>query len=245
VQYYNIPIGVTSVRVDTYGASGGITYAPNPAGNGGYMSCIIDVSRISILYVYVGSAGNPRCCNMVAPGGWNGGGSTQVYGRVGCCGGTGGGASDVRTSLGDLTSRLVVAGGGGGGVNCYGGRGGAGGGLSASAGTSYYGGGGGGGTQNTVGAGVAPGSPGLFGVGGNGGEGICLGSYNCGGGAGGGGWFGGGGHGGSGYTAGGGGGSSYCIPSGQILNNKAGSRNGNGSIIITIHARNVTFGTGK
>jgi hypothetical protein len=238
-QTYLVPEGAAVIEVDAYGAQGGITYEPNTGGFGGRMRCRVPVTPGQTLYVFVGGAGAPgptANSSGITPGGFNGGGSCDVYplSNVGCHAGSGGGASDIRTSLTDLNSRLVVAGGGGGSVNCYSGVGGSGG-PTGGDGTSNLGLGGRGATVSAGGAGRNSGGSGSFGLGGMGGWGTCLNSYNCGGGAGGGGYYGGGGDGGGPrYTAGGGGGSSYCHASGSVLENYAEARTGDGQITISI-----------
>jgi hypothetical protein len=193
MQVYNIPMGTKSLQVNAYGASGGTTYAPNPPGRGGYLSCIINVGNLTSLYIAIGGQGAGGGPGVSTQGGWNGGGNFE--GGVssigyGCTGGFGGGASDVRTNATDLNSRLVVAGGGGGAANCYGASGGSGGGLVGTSGSSNSGGGGQGGGQSSGGLGISPGKSGSFGNGGNAYYGRCLGgSYYCSGGAGGGGWY--------------------------------------------------------
>ena len=114
VQNWTVPqVGLASFRVDAYGAEGaGAEASGDSAGGlGGYIS--LNNIRATpfigkVLYVYVGGKGAR----------FNGGGSGRgVYG---------GGATDMRTSCGELASRLVVAGGGQGGSSHGGGGGGGG-----------------------------------------------------------------------------------------------------------------------
>jgi Glycine rich protein len=83
---------VSKVLVNAYGAQG------ERGGLGGWVQALLSVSADQTLYIYVGSVG------------FNGGG----VGVAGQYGGSGGGATDIRTISGNLTSRLIVAGGGGG-----------------------------------------------------------------------------------------------------------------------------------
>jgi cysteine-rich repeat protein len=217
-----IPAGVSSVRMEAWGAEGGgATCCDDPmvpqtdGGDGGYAAATYPVAEGTLLFIRVGGAGGTQ-----GVAGWNGGGTGGEWG------GGGGGASDVRTGTDTLMTRILVAGGGGGG-NCGcpdHGSGGAGGGTSGEAGVSDQGGmGGGGGTPNSGGtAGTPPGVPGVFGDGGSFGDG----DYHIG--AGGGGWYGGG----SAYAAGGGGGSSY-YGAGTDPMTMPGQQVGDGRVLIT------------
>jgi hypothetical protein len=229
-QLFEVPAGVTNVRVRAIGAAGETAFAdgpfeaPAPGGDGAAVAGSLPVTPGEILYVEV--AGNN----------FNGG----AFGGPG--GASGGGASDVRVlpraSAETLQSRLLVAGGGGGGGGSWdegsGGRGGDAG-VTGSDGSSPESGGcdcgdgsrtagGAAGTITGGGAGGArceeggpwSGEEGSFGEGGYGGD---EGPYpETGGGGGGGGYWGGGGGEGlcefsdtedGGAGAGGGGGSSY------------------------------------
>jgi hypothetical protein len=174
------------------------------------------------LYVLVGGKGTDYDCNGGPPysaGGYNGGGNVNGPGP------SGGGASDIRTDLADLNSRLVVAGGGGGlggGDALLGGAGGGltgGDGLCCSSPPPGYGG--------TGGSQVAGGTPGgAFGYGGAGG-------FSLGESGGGGGWYGGG----SGSLGGAGGGSGHGPP-GTVF--ETGVRAGNGLVTITYERAPIT-----
>jgi Glycine rich protein len=85
---------VSKIFVDMTGSQGGFG-DEGEGGLGGWVQASLSVTGGEILYLFVG------CGN-----GFNGGG-VGYYGH-------GGGASDIRTSLSDLKTRLVVAGGGGG-----------------------------------------------------------------------------------------------------------------------------------
>ena len=219
-QTFTVPTGVASVHVVAVGAPGGTSFFGRaPGGLGAVIAGDLSVTPDGTLFVEVGGAptSSAECAtNQVCNGGFNGGGSTPVFGAGG------GGASDVRTessSTADtLSSRLLVAAGGGGGGDDFGGcAGGAGGnaGANGTAGPSCGSAGGGFGGAGTPIAGGAGGSPtgaaGSLGIGGSAGTG----------GGGGGGLFGGGGGGdssaGGGNSfggAGGGGGGSNLVPSG-------------------------------
>ena len=81
---------MSKVFVDATGCSGG-----SGGGAGGWVQALLQVSAGQTLYIYVGTFD------------FNGGGGAGYGGR-------GGGATDIRTISGDLTSRIIVAGGGGG-----------------------------------------------------------------------------------------------------------------------------------
>ena len=125
-QSWNVPSGVGLLISDVQGAQGG----SNP-GSGGRIKGNISVIPGTTIYMLVGGQGGSEfetACRSTYPslvaGGFNGGGtgggsqdsflcpSGQLFYRRGA---GGGGASDIRTSVSDLNSRLIVAGGGGGG----------------------------------------------------------------------------------------------------------------------------------
>lgn len=192
---WEVPRGIKKIRVDCVGCQG---YSNSQAsgGYGGRVQCILNVTPGQVLHVVVGRPNTDYLATY--------------------------NASDIRLGGTEYANRVVVAGGGGSA------------GISGARGTSYGGAGGGlvggnggiftandpffgyGGTQTAGGAiskgGTSPyssyGSPGTFGMGGNGAP------DNAGhGGPGGAGWYGGGGGGvydyQTGFGAGGGGGSSY------------------------------------
>jgi hypothetical protein len=119
-QTYTVPAGVTEVTVTAVGAPGGSGQGVGDGGDGASVTATVPLpANTTTLYIEVGGAGPTNNLSTVpVPGGFNGGGSSGY-------GGTGGGASDVRTvscgspcdttSSDSLASRLVVAGGGGGG----------------------------------------------------------------------------------------------------------------------------------
>jgi len=211
VQQFTVPPGVTRVTLQCWGAQGGSLNAIGYSAVGGYGAYVrgdLAVIPGQVLYVYVGSRS------------FNGAGVSGYGGYV-----EGGGASDVRTILNDLNSRVIVAAGGGGsplwsGVGGHGGAPNSSGysGSSSSVPASNCAGG----TGATMSAGGAGGygpygygSNGSFGQGGTGG--------NAGGAGGGGGWYGGGGGGGTQST--------YTLPNGSCCY-PAGGGGGGGSSYI-------------
>lgn len=254
--YYSwvVPSGVTSLTFDLRGARGGNGVFPSctntsvgsAGGGGGKVTGTLSVTSGSTLYFYVGGRGEDGI-TMRTTGGWNGGGGAGYYGGNAvsspCYPGTGGGASDIRTSVGTLSSRLVVAGGGGGAGGYTPALGGHGGGLTGANGgaPSFPGGQGLGGTQSAGGAaGTTCGGAGAgsLGTGGNGA------GCSHGGGGGGGGYYGGGG----GIIEPGGGGSSYTSPTlvtGAV--HTQGSHNNDGQISITYQntPQPTTFSTSQ
>ncbi|MBM4353921.1 MAG: hypothetical protein FJ109_09015 [Deltaproteobacteria bacterium] len=214
-QTWAVPLCVTSVTLEAWGAQGGGSDCcgggiQDDGGLGGYAKGTLAVVPGETLYVYVGGKGQ-----VAGAGGWNGGGSGAQYG------GGGGGASDVRKGGTSLNDRKLVGGAGGAG-NCGcpdHGSGGYGGGLTGGTGAGGWTPGGGG-TQTEGGAAGSNCSPGTFGNGGS------NAAYHMAGG--GGGWYGGG----CAYAAGGGGGSSYH---GGCTNGSTSSntRSGSGQVTIT------------
>lgn len=211
----------TSIAIDLYGAQGG-----RSGGLGGRVTGTLTATVGQTIYVYVGGQG---LTGNNAAGGFNGGGQA---GSGANDEGSGGGATDIRTSA-STDSRLAVAGGGGGSGGLNGGTGGSGGGASGNQGNSGQGQGGFGGTSTGPGNGGYPnggswGSAGSGAIGGTGGS-----SYQSGGGGGGGGFFGGGGGGADidpccTNGAGGGGGSgwtntTYVANTAQTIGSRAGN----------------------
>lgn len=249
VQTYTVPVGVTSIDIECWGAQG----AGGNGGNGGYVKGTMSVTPGQVLNVYVGGQN-----------GYNGGGTGHA-----AIARNGGGASDVRVSPYALADRVIVAGGGGGGGQTdvgvrnggtggggtvgpnyagggggdgYGGNGGAGGVTGGTGNTSCHSGGAGGGGFTSGGQPSCNtcytsscGQAGTLGLGGNGDaweNGICYTTYG-GTNGGGGGYYGGGGSSvGNCGGGGGGGGSSY---SGTLTNPifTGGIRTGNGQVVIT------------
>jgi len=226
LQTYVVPAGITSLQIESYGASGGDTPVGFGFGGlGGYVIGEFSVTPGETLNIYVGSQGG-----TAGMAGYNGGGT-------GITSGGGGGASDVRQGGTALANRIIVAGGGGGaayetawssgwGINNGTADGGSGGGLSGNQGLAWQSAclGGTGGTQ------VAGGTiGGILGIGGDGS------SIHGDTGGGGGGYYGGGGGGDcGGYNGAGGGGSGYTTPSATNVSHSVGNNSGNGMVVITL-----------
>lgn len=203
------PSDVRSMSISLAGAQGG-----RFGGNGAKATATFKTIPTTALHIFVGGQGS---AGSGAAGGFNGGGAA---GSGHNDEGSGGGATDIRTSP-YLTDRIAVAGGGGGTGGWVGGAGAPGSGTTGTGGGNGQGFGGGAGTPVSGGAGGAsngsltsPGTAGTIGVGGAGGRANTASSTVAGGGGGGGGYFGGGGGGAdtdpSGTDGGGGGsGSSY------------------------------------
>ncbi len=224
-QAFNVPLGVTLIAVDMYGASGGYaccTYpTPGPTAPGGRVQCTMNVTPGSTLWVYVGGHGADNLNSGTAqPGGWNGGGIGGAPTSAFCA--SGGGASDIRTINYSTTPStypagvLTVAGAGGGGGD-FGPLGGLGGGPIGGAGA---GGGacGGGQTGPSCTTGTVLGTPG---------QGANTNTYSTGGG--GGGWW--GGNGGVTNNGGGGGGSSYPATPNSVVTAISHTQGYSGSVL--------------
>ncbi len=233
LQTFTVPFGVTSIKIEAFGAQGANGFNGSGGALGGIgaggasASGFLSVTPGQILNIYVGGQGT------ASTGGFNGGGTGGNSSGNG--GGGGGGATDVRVGGTVLANRVIVAGGGGGagaagctgtiGAGGNGGLGGGGNGVNGTdsptpGGVAGGGFGGVGATGGLKGIGCAPfsGTDGISAttdLGGNGG-GVqtCCCTGSPGGGAGGGGFIGGGGGGGgsagttgcSGNDKGGGGG---------------------------------------
>jgi hypothetical protein len=239
-QTFVVPAGVTSIKIEAWGAEGGMGRNNGSlanAGKGGYVYGEKTVVPGSTLYINVGGKGtdaisSSSCC----AGGWNGGG-LGAYGPPwsgNYVGGGGGGASDVRLGGTALSDRIIVAGAGAGGSYYIDSKGGDGAYSTGGDGTrsgSTEAACGRGGTQSAGGAGGTDTGNGLaaqsgsLGLGGDAGVGGC-------GGAGGGGYYGGGG-GSSCNGGGGGGGSSYFGGMDANTGYSNGGRTGDGEVVIT------------
>ncbi len=97
------------------------THTDFTGGKGGYSVEEVHLNAGEKLYVYVGGEGKFGSGMEIHPGGWNGGGSSTINdgaGNYGMYAGSGGGATDIRTTDGNwdssdsLNSRIIVAGGG-------------------------------------------------------------------------------------------------------------------------------------
>jgi hypothetical protein len=237
-QTYTVPAGVTRLAIDARGASGGSGrtgyFATNVGGAGARVQTMLPVTPGQQLLVLVGGMGGYGQIPGVY-GGYNGGGDS------GYAGGAGGGASDVRSTGGALTDRLVVAaGGGGGGSSDRGTQGGAGGAPNGGDGTitaphgspNQYGVGGGA-TQTAGGINYYTSSNNTAASNGSLGQGGRAAAVGPAGGGGGGGYY--GGAGGAGYSdsPAGGGGSSWVAPTASATTMTAGANVGDGVVTIT------------
>ncbi len=224
MQSYTVPVGVTQLEIEVWGAQGGANWVNN-TNFGGYTKGTLAVTPGEVLQIFVG--GQPT----TTAGGYNGGGAGDGAGKGG------GGGTDVRRAPYSLNDRIVVAGGGGGAgywsnLHVVGGVGG---GLNG--GDGYRA------PNDPGGLGASQTGPGANGTcinfnvtsmaGGFGFGGTPL-SYNCGceGYGGGGGWYGGAG---SGNCRGGGGGSGYILPTATNVTQTAGVRTGNGMVVLTFN----------
>ena len=237
---FTVPTGVNFINAKLYGAQGGNGNIPEfmhdgeiyrgLPGKGGYIEAYLRVAETKILYLFVGKKGGDSSDSRgIGIGGFNGGGD-------GYNAGGGGGATDIRTSLYSLSSRIIVAGGGGGASQQSNGGNGGSSNPSYGRGDGNYGGFGGtavaGGMKGKtiyVNSGVCPiyscllNSDGGVGYGGSGG-------FQAQGG-GGGGYYGGGA---GGTWGGGGGGSNYMnTKKGTLISQSVGSQNGNGLIVLS------------
>ncbi len=105
-QTWDVPLGVTSLLVDAYGASGAKCTGGCSAdgGLGGRVFATVPVTQGTTVYINIGGAGGTTTDSM---GGFNGGGSCTASNPSYIAGG--GGATDIRTSTA-ITTALVVAG---------------------------------------------------------------------------------------------------------------------------------------
>jgi len=134
--YTGSPVVVTLMRgvylFECWGAQGGTgckdgSYA-FAGGKGAYTSGIIYLSNECNFYLYIGGVGkSPKCVkNTIADGGWNGGGAGGEDYNDDDSSGSGGGATDIRITIDDIFSRIMVAAGGSGSAfGSYGAPGGA------------------------------------------------------------------------------------------------------------------------
>jgi len=122
---------------ECWGAQGGTGCSDGKytsgGGNGAYVSGLLQVTKETNFYLFVGGKGGYASCkpNSEAPGGWNGGGKGGKDTTDNDSSGGGGGATDIRLLNGQpdnmtsLLSRIMVAAGGSGSTwNCYGAPGG-------------------------------------------------------------------------------------------------------------------------
>lgn len=228
-----VPRGIKRIAVDCVAAQGWSYNATYAGGLGGRVQCVLNVTPGQTLYIKTGKQHSTAGDNSYD-------------------------ASDIRTSDGDLNSRLIVAGAGGGSgvywadqAKYY--KGGNGGGLTGAAGagsgSAYSGIAGGGGTQSSGGSAgyfsmylkSLSAAAGSFGYGGDGNDESSNNRAGCGGA----GWYGGGGAVSGGYwasssahgssAAAAGGGSSYTHPTlcSDVIHTQ-GYQSGNGYITISM-----------
>lgn len=233
-QQWVVPLGVTQVFIDVFGAQGGTSVAPGAGGLGGKMRAVLNVTPGETLLLMVG--GQPTSRVAVYGNGGNGGSNTANASNQSMAGG---GLSGVfRTSI-TMANAILIAGGGGGGAKER--AGGAGGGVTGGVSNSNPNNAGKGGTQSSGGVAgtitngdtnsIQP-TAGSQMMGGQGGS-ISPSTWNSGGG-GGAGYFGGGGGSGGGNAFGAGGGgsswanSSLCFQISTIAN----FNSGHGKIVI-------------
>ena len=232
-QQWVVPLGVTQVFIDVFGAQGGTSITPGNGGLGGKMRAVINVTPGETLLLMVG--GQPTSRLAVYGNGGNGGSNSANVSNQSMAGG---GMSGVfRTSI-TMANAIMIAGGGGGGARSR--VGGAGGGLTGGVSNDDNFRGGKGGTQSAGGAAgtqspdpntIAP-TAGTLGAGGVGGT-ISTGTWTSGGGGGAGYYGGGGGAGGGNFYGAGGGGSSWANSSVCFqISTIANFNSGHGKIVI-------------
>ena len=136
VQTYT-PLLTCKYKMECWGANGQVMGGNDIKGKGGYTSGEINWSKDVPVYVYVGGKGVIFARNAAnypsktadvddyeVDGAWNGGGAVKNYACWDANNGTGGGATDIRTTkctsdtdwseFASLKTRIMVAGGGGG-----------------------------------------------------------------------------------------------------------------------------------
>ena len=111
-QNYTVPAGVTTLNLTVAGARGSEGNNGFHFSAGGVSVGTLAVAPGQVLFVMVGGTGGGSSSTCSPAGGWNGGApGNSGFATLGC---GGGGASDIRTAVNDLHSRIIVAGGGGG-----------------------------------------------------------------------------------------------------------------------------------
>ncbi|MEI6688420.1 MAG: cadherin-like beta sandwich domain-containing protein [Thermoleophilia bacterium] len=203
---YTVPSGVSVLRVEAFGASGGFSGGGVSGSKGATVTAYLAVSAGNVLAYNVGGAGRSAINSQTGGAGGDNGGAAGGNGTT-AGGGGGGGATDVK--IGGVFA--VVAGGGGGysGSNIAGGQGG------VPIGSGGSGVGGGGATQSMGGSAGGTGTAGQNAGGASiksGGAGAGGSAYGGGGGGGGLASGGGGGSGVGNFSGGGGGGGSSLGP---------------------------------
>ena len=117
-----VSISPGKYKFEVWGAEGGtlLENTEGTSGKGGYSYGIAYIKSKTVLYIYIGEGGKvcgfDGCPQTYNGGGASGSGLLPYFG-----GGSGGGATDIRTKKGEswssdysLESRILVAGGGGG-----------------------------------------------------------------------------------------------------------------------------------
>jgi prepilin-type N-terminal cleavage/methylation domain-containing protein len=115
---WQVPVGITSITIETWGAQGSNggsigAYSGGVGGKGGYSKGNLAVTAGSTVYIKVGS---------MTEGGVGGGGgyfSDSECSWEDAAGGNGGGASDVRYGGNTTGNRKIIGGGGAGGSGAY------------------------------------------------------------------------------------------------------------------------------
>ena len=221
VQTFIVPMS-GNYKLEVWGAQGG---GENNGGKGGFSNGTVALTSGTLLYVYIGQAGQFQSSSSS----FNGGGGGAAYVNIGS---SGGGATDIRINSTSLYARVIVAGGGGGSTNIdsysrnaggYGGGVSGGNGFANSSSCSYtsYGG-----SQSSGGRGMTQcgngtgGNSGTFGIGANGMTSSDANTWSSGGG--GGGWYGGGSGSQGANAVSGGGGSGYIYTSSTASNYPSG-----------------------
>lgn len=166
---WTVPCGITTVTITLNGAEGGLYYATSNTGIPGYgatVNCVLNVSSIASLNIYLGAAGGNAASDQIGGTAGSGGNAGDEAGGAGYgntytqwaytygygAGGGGGGASSIRVGGTTQAFEYISAGGGGG--------------------ASYFGAGGGGGQPGAAGAG--DGGCGAGAAGGNGTGGVAV-----------------------------------------------------------------------
>jgi len=109
-QAYTVPLGVTWLQVDAYGAKGGTAANLATGGLGGRAQATIPVTPGETLFIYPGRAGGDVTgWNAVVSGntydaGWNGGGAGHASANAG----GGGGATDIRRGI-SVTNKALTS----------------------------------------------------------------------------------------------------------------------------------------
>ena len=110
--YYSITLQKGVYHFDVFGAQGG-GYDGN-GGKGGLSSGILKIFSPMNCFAFIGAQGS-TITNGIPPATFGGGGSGYSNWKTQHVS-SGGGASDIRTSVDFFSSRIIVAGGGGGGA---------------------------------------------------------------------------------------------------------------------------------